>query len=84
VLADARPPALLALASYAVVLTDARPARLLAVAFSAVVLADARPAVLLALASYDARPDVDVAPSGTEHRIDTLFGFSRQGLGSTL
>ena len=44
VLADARPAALLALASSAVVLADARPSALLALALSAVVLADARPA----------------------------------------
>jgi hypothetical protein len=61
VLADARPAALLALASYVVVLADARPAALLALASYAVVLADARPAALLALSSYvvvlaDARP----------------------------
>jgi hypothetical protein len=41
-LADAHPAALLALASYAVVLADARPAAWLAIASFAVVLADAR------------------------------------------
>jgi hypothetical protein len=60
-LADARPAALLALASLAAVLADARPAALLALASLAVVLANARPAALRALASLavvlaDARP----------------------------
>ncbi len=50
-LADARPAALLALASYAVVLADARPTAFLALASYAVVLAEARPATLLAPAS---------------------------------
>ena len=50
-LADARPAALLAMASFAVVLADARPAALLAPASSAVVLADAPPAALLAAGS---------------------------------
>ena len=51
-LTDARPAALLALASLAVVLADARPATLLALASLAVMLADARPAAFLATASY--------------------------------
>ena len=50
-LADSRPAALLARASYAAVRADARPAALLALATLAAVLADARPAALLALAS---------------------------------
>ena len=60
-LADARPPALLALAPAALVLADARPPALLALAPDALVLADARPPALLALAPdalvlADARP----------------------------
>ena len=47
-LANARPNALLALASYAVALADACPAALLAPASLAVVLADARATALLA------------------------------------
>ena len=48
----ARPRALFAHASYAVVLADARPAALLAFASSVVVLTDARPAALLAPVSF--------------------------------
>ena len=60
-LADGRPDALLARASFAIVFADARPATLLAHASDAVVLADARPAALLARSSSavvlaDARP----------------------------
>jgi hypothetical protein len=67
--ADARPAALLALASpYSVVLADARPATLLVPAFLAVVLADARPAALLpafpfAVVLADARPPALLAPA---------------------
>jgi hypothetical protein len=46
VLADARPAALLVLASLAVVLADAHPSALLALTSYAVVLKDARPAAL--------------------------------------
>jgi hypothetical protein len=50
VLADARPPALLACAPLALVLADARPPALLACAPDALVLAEARPPALLACA----------------------------------
>jgi len=52
VLADARPPALLASAPLALVLADARPPALLALAPLALVLADARPPALLAFAPF--------------------------------
>ena len=54
-LADARPPALLAFALPALVLADACPPALLALAPEALVRADARPA-LPALVRADARP----------------------------
>ena len=50
VLADAHPPALLAMAPDALVLADARPPALLACAPFALVRADARPSALLASA----------------------------------
>jgi len=50
VLADAPPPALLALAPDALVLADTRPPALLASAPDALVRADARPPALIALA----------------------------------
>jgi len=52
VLADARPPALLAFAPPALVLADARPPALLAFAPPALVLADARPPALLACGPF--------------------------------
>jgi len=65
VLADARPPALLACAPDALVLADARPPALLACAPDALVLADARPPALLACA-----PDALLAPP---HSLQSLL-----------